>query len=75
MTPSNSSTQAQLKQCCTALRKQAQSQPAQATQLAQAAGMCDGLVAAMGTAPSVPQLDQVKMLMQGVPLPPVCQGL
>lgn len=65
----------QLKQCCGALRKQSQQQSAQAAQLAQAAAMCDGLVAAMGNAGSAPQLEPVKQLLAGVSLPPVCQGL
>ena len=69
------STQAQFKQCCAALHKQSQQQSQQAAQLAQAAVLCDGLVASMTTAPTVPQLDQVKMLLAGVQLPPVCQGL
>ncbi len=67
--------QAQLKQCCAALHKQSQQHSPQAPQLAQAATMCDGLAAAMAGAPTMPQLDQVKMLLQGVPMPPVCQGL
>ena len=67
--------QMQFKQCCAALHKQSQQQSPQAAQLAQAAAMCDGLAAAMAGAPAMPQLDQVKMLLQGVPMPPVCQGL
>lgn len=67
--------QAQFKQCCAALHKQSQQQSPQATQLAQAAAMCDGLATAMAGAPTMPQLDQVKMLLQGVPMPPVCAGL
>lgn len=67
--------QAQFKQCCAALHKQSQQQSPQAAQLAQAATMCDGLAAAMAGAPTMPQLDQVKTLLQGVPMPPVCQGL
>ncbi len=67
--------QTQFKQCCAALHKQSQQQSPQAAQLAQAAGVCDTLVASMASAPVVPQLDQVKMLLAGVPLPPVCQGL
>jgi hypothetical protein len=59
--------------CCNALRKQAQQQPAQAAQLTQAAGMCDGLVAAMGNAGGAPQLEQLGPLLQGVQLPSVCQ--
>lgn len=65
--------QAQIKQCCAALRKQSQQPSAQQAQLGQAAAACDALATAMGGA--TPQLDQVKMLLQGVPLPPVCQGL
>ncbi len=73
--------QAQFKQCCAALHKQSQQQSPQAAQLAQAAGVCDGLVAAMGTTQAggamgmAPQLDQVKMLLAGAQLPPVCNGL
>ncbi len=74
-TTASPSTQAQFKQCCAALHKQSQQPTAQAAQLAQAAGICDGLVATMASAPTVPQLDQVKMLLSGVQLPPVCQGL
>ena len=74
-TTASPSTQAQLKQCCAALHKQSQQQTPQAAQLAQAAGLCDGLVATMATAQTPPQLDQVKMLLAGVQLPPVCQGL
>jgi hypothetical protein len=74
-TTASPSTQAQFKQCCAALHKQSQQPTAQAAQLAQAAGICDGLVATMSSAPTVPQLDQVKMLLSGVQLPPVCQGL
>ena len=74
-TTASPSTQAQFKQCCAALHKQSQQQTPQAAQLAQAAGICDGLVATMATAPTMPQLDQVKMLLAGVQLPPVCQGL
>ena len=74
-TTASPSTQAQLKQCCAAIHKQSQQQTPQAAQLAQAAGICDGLVATMATAQTPPQLDQVKMLLAGVQLPPVCQGL
>jgi hypothetical protein len=74
-TTASPSAQAQFKQCCAALHKQSQQQSAQAAQLAQAAGICDGLVSTMATAPTMPQLDQVKMLLAGVQLPPVCQGL
>jgi hypothetical protein len=74
-TTASPSTQAQLKQCCAAIHKQSQQQTPQAAQLAQAAGLCDGLVATMATTQTPPQLDQVKMLLAGVQLPPVCQGL
>jgi hypothetical protein len=74
-TTASPSTQAQLKQCCAALHKQSQQQSPQAAQLAQGAALCDGLAASMATAPTVPQLDQVKALLAGVQLPPVCQGL
>jgi hypothetical protein len=74
-TTASPSTQMQFKQCCAALRKQSRQPTAQAAQLAQAAGICDGLVTTMASAPTVPQLDQVKMLLAGVQLPPVCQGL
>jgi hypothetical protein len=63
----------QFRACCNALRKQAQQQPAQAVQLTQAASMCDGLVAAMGNTGAAPQLEQLTPLLQGMPLPPVCQ--
>ena len=74
-TSASPSAQAQFKQCCAALHKQSQQQTPQAAQLAQAAGICDGLVVSMGSAPTMPQLDQVKLLLAGVQLPPVCQGL
>jgi len=63
----------QFRACCNALRKQAQQQPAQAAQLLQAAGMCDGLVAAVGNTGAAPQLEQLGPFLQGIPLPPVCQ--
>jgi hypothetical protein len=73
--PATAAAQAQLKNCCAAIRKQAKQNAAQAAQLNQAAAVCDGLVAAMAGAPSMPQLDPVKALLQGTTLPPVCQGL
>jgi hypothetical protein len=72
-TPHTAGAQAQVRQCCAALRRQSQRPSEQQPQLAQAAAACDALVAAMGGA--VPQLAQIKMLLQGATLPPVCQGL
>ena len=73
--PVTASSQAQLRQCCAALRKQAQHDAAQAAQLNQAAVVCDGLVAAMAGAPTMPALDPVKQMLGGAQLPPVCSGL
>ena len=73
--PATPSAQAQLRQCCADIRKQAKVNAAQAAQLNQAATLCDGLVAAMGNAPTMPQFDGVKAMLGGVALPPVCQGL
>ncbi|HEY1958444.1 MAG TPA: hypothetical protein VGH28_22660 [Polyangiaceae bacterium] len=73
--PATPSAQAQLRQCCSAIRKQAQHDPSQGMQLQQAATICDGLVAAMADAPTMPQLDGVKAMLAGAQLPPVCQGL
>jgi hypothetical protein len=64
-----------LQACCAALRKQSQQQSAQAAQYMQAAALCDGLVAAVGNAGGAPQLEQIKPLLQGAQLPPLCQGL
>lgn len=72
-TAQGASPQAQIKRCCAALHKQSQQASAQQAQLGQAAVACDAIVAAMGGA--APQLDQVKALLAGVALPPVCQGL
>ena len=63
----------QLQACCSALRKQAQQQPAQAAQYQQAATLCDGFVAAAANAGGAPQLEQLKPLLQGAQLPPLCQ--
>jgi hypothetical protein len=76
--PATPSAQAQLKSCCAALRKQAKQNAAQAAQLEQAAGVCDGLVAAVagaGSSASMPELGPVKAMLAGLSLPPVCQGL
>ena len=81
--PATATAQAQLRQCCAAIRKQAQKDAAQAVQLNQAAAVCDGLVAAIAPAttqagaatPGMPQLDAVKAMLGGAQLPPVCQGL
>jgi hypothetical protein len=70
-----SSAQTQFRACCNALRAKSQQPSAQAAQLAQAASLCDGLVAAMASAGGVPQLEQIRPLLQGATLPPVCQGL
>lgn len=68
--------QTQLRACCAALRKQAAERPAQGAQLNQAAAVCEGLVAAMaGNGAAMPELGPVKGLLQGLTLPPVCQGL
>jgi hypothetical protein len=69
------SAQGQFRACCNALRTKSQQPSAQAAQLAQAAAICDGLVAAMGSAGGAPQLEQIRPLLQGAALPPVCQGL
>jgi len=73
--PATPSAQAQLRQCCAAIRKQPTQDPNQSLQLQQAATLCDGLVAAMAGAPNMPALDGVKAMLAGVQLPPVCQGL
>jgi hypothetical protein len=70
-----SSAQTQFRACCNALRAKSQQPSAQAAQLAQAASLCDNLVAVMGNAGGVPQLEQIRPLLQGATLPPVCQGL
>jgi hypothetical protein len=72
--PAQASLATKLQACCGALRKQAQQPSAQAAQYAQAAGICDGLVAAMGSGAG-PQIEQLKPLLQGAQLPPLCQGL
>ena len=73
--PATPSAQAQLRQCCAAIRKQPTQDPNQQLQLQQAATLCDGLLAAMAGAPNMPALDGVKAMLAGVQLPPVCQGL
>ena len=73
--PATPSAQAQLRQCCAAIRKQPTQDANQSLQLQQAATLCDGLVAAMAGAPNMPALDGVKAMLAGVQLPPVCQGL
>jgi len=76
--PATPSAQAQLRQCCSAIRKQAREQPSQAAQLNQGAMMCDGLVAALagaGESATMPELGPLKAMLQGLSLPPVCQGL
>ena len=72
------SAQAQLRSCCVALRKQAGENPSQGAQLGQAAAVCDGLVAAMagaGSSATMPELAPVKGMLQGLSLPPICEGL
>ena len=63
----------QLQACCSALRQKAQQQSAQAVQYQQAAMLCDGFVAAMANAGTNPQLEQLKPMLQGAQLPPICQ--
>ncbi len=68
-----SGSQPQLRACCDELRKQSQQLTLEAAQLAQAAAVCDSVVAAMGTA--TPQLAPLKPLLGVITLPPICEGL
>ncbi len=59
-----------MRACCDALRKQ--SQPASA----QAAALCDGVVAAFDESAAAPQLEQmVRPILLDTPLPDACKGL
>ncbi len=77
--PGMSATQLHARQCCDAIRKQARTMGTapEAAQLSAAAAMCDQ--AAMSLGPTVgaqaPEFAQLRAMMQGKTLPPVCQGL
>ena len=59
-----------MKACCDALRKQTQ------TQFAQAATMCDGIVSALDQTGDAPQLEGLlKPILLDVPVPAACKEL
>ncbi len=59
-----------MRACCDALRHQSQPQSAQA------AAVCDGVVAALDDTAAAPQLEQlVRPLLLDAPLPEACKGL
>ncbi len=59
-----------LKQCCAAIRKQAQGAP----ELIAAATTCDGLAAQAGPNGNAPELGALRGLFGGRTIPPVCAG-
>jgi len=61
---------ARLKQCCAAIRKQAQGAP----ELIAAAASCDQLAANAGPSGTAPELGALKNLFGGRTIPPICQG-
>jgi hypothetical protein len=75
-TPTNTMS-ARIKQCCNAIRAQAKalgSSP-EGNMILAAAASCDGLAAQAAATNNAPEFTAVKSLMQGKPLPAVCQGL
>lgn len=61
---------ARLRQCCAAIRKQAQGAP----ELVAAATSCDQLAAQAGPSGNAPELGALRGLFGGRTIPPVCAG-
>lgn len=68
-TPVNTNV-ARLKQCCAAIRKQAQGAP----ELTAAAASCDQLAANAGPSGNAPELGALRGLFGGRTIPPICAG-
>ncbi len=77
--PSLNANQIRAKQCCDALRKQAKSMgnSPESMNLNNAAAFCDQAAMSLGptTGAQAPELAPMRAMLQGKPMPPICQGL